>query len=123
MELWAKIRQRGKLRHILKAGVFGWGLFMGLGLSIFHFYGIFRAPDHSIPSAAFTMVFYMLAGIPYGMWHWKYSENRYQEYLKQQSTKPLTPDPVGWICPNCGEEVPKNFAQCWNCETNKPKVY
>jgi hypothetical protein len=22
-----------------------------------------------------------------------------------------------WICPACGEEVPKEFGQCWNCNT------
>ena len=26
-----------------------------------------------------------------------------------------------WTCPNCGEQVEKNFAACWNCEAERPE--
>lgn len=27
-----------------------------------------------------------------------------------------------WICKNCNEEVPDNFQQCWNCQSEKGKI-
>jgi hypothetical protein len=30
-------------------------------------------------------------------------------------------DAHDWVCSNCGEQVPKEFDVCWNCETNKPQ--
>jgi ribosomal protein S27AE len=26
-----------------------------------------------------------------------------------------------WTCPNCGEQVEKNFLACWNCEAERPE--
>jgi predicted RNA-binding Zn-ribbon protein involved in translation (DUF1610 family) len=26
-----------------------------------------------------------------------------------------------WTCPNCGEQIEKDFAVCWNCEAERPE--
>ena len=28
--------------------------------------------------------------------------------------------PDHWKCGGCGEEIPENFARCWNCEAARP---
>ena len=31
-----------------------------------------------------------------------------------------TPEESPWVCPNCSEQLPGSFGQCWQCETMRP---
>ena len=40
-----------------------------------------------------------------------------RDYREKDAATPIGPD---WKCPNCGESVEGQFAECWNCGSPSP---
>ena len=55
---------------------------------------------------------------------WVVNDADYDEALRllQEHRDLVPPRAADWICPNCGEQVPKEFDVCWNCETGESSI-
>ena len=53
---------------------------------------------------------------------WVMNEGDYEEAIRllREHRDASPADAQDWICALCGEEVPKEFGQCWNCQTDRP---
>ncbi|MFT4546148.1 MAG: hypothetical protein ACI8XO_000837 [Verrucomicrobiales bacterium] len=45
--------------------------------------------------------------------------DRAMELLEPYHNKEI-PSEAAWQCPNCTEQVPGSFGQCWQCQTMRP---
>ena len=54
---------------------------------------------------------------------WVVNEEDYDEAMRllQEHTEALPAGTQDWVCARCGEEVPKEFSQCWNCQADRPE--
>ena len=50
-------------------------------------------------------------------------DSRYDEAmaLLKTTAEPSLALRADWRCPQCGESVPGNFENCWNCSSNGPE--
>jgi hypothetical protein len=55
---------------------------------------------------------------------WVVNDGDYDEAMRLlREHRELAPSRAeDWVCPKCGEQVPKEFGSCWNCETDKPVI-
>jgi hypothetical protein len=73
-QAWEKIRERGKLHFVLTRGSLGWGGFMFIFMTCMSFFVDHKKPDLFLPISA---LFWLLAGYPFGLWLWRWCEERY----------------------------------------------
>jgi hypothetical protein len=79
---WEKKRARGKGSFVLWYGVFGWGIPLAIGMSLYEY-----ARDKDLSTALLVLYFLTMpcAGFFYGVFMWNYMEKR---YCRSTASKP-----------------------------------
>ena len=80
---WERMRTRGRTRYIWRKGVIGWGLPVGLLVTLFGF----SQRGFSIPGLACAFVIWPTAGYCVGAITWGISERRYNEVLTRSRNR------------------------------------
>ena len=84
MGKWAQVRKRGRTLHVLRVGIFGWGICCGGLISLLRLSGWF-GDDYSFARAIQSFPGFLVGGVFYGLMHWWYLERRYETYMRNRT--------------------------------------